>query len=99
MATSTLNKVIHDLKLVYTALSPTGTINAHGGAGVTLAPTAPDGYKFLAHLSVWNTGIVGLVVSFDGAYLLGETVNVYQNNTTNGTVSRGKINLLSLYYK
>ena len=99
MATSTLNKVIHDLKLVHTTLSPSGTIAAHGGAGASLTPTAPDGYKFLTHLDVWNTGVVGVVVSFDGAYLLGETVNVYQNNTTNGTASRGKINLLSLYYK
>lgn len=99
MATSTLKKVIHDLKLVHTVLLPSGTIAAHSGAGASLTPTAPDGYKFLTHLDVWNTGVVGVVVSFDGAYLLGETVNVYQNNTGNATAGRGSINLLSLYYK
>ena len=99
MATSTINKVIHDLKLVYTSFTPSGTIAAHSGASATLTPTAPSGYTFLAHLDVWNTGVVGVTVAFDTNQIPIESINVHQNNTTNGTTNRGKINLLSLYYK
>lgn len=99
MATSIINKVIHDFKLVYTTATPSGTIAAHGGAGANLTPTAPSGYTFLTHLGVWNTGVVGVTVAFDTNQIPAESINVYQNNTTSGTTNRGKINLLSLYYK
>lgn len=98
MAVSILGKEIHDIKIVRTAKNPGGTIGAHGGAAESLTPTAPDGYKFLTHIAVWNTGVIGIVASFDGLGIY-ETVNVYQNNTTNGSLGRGAINLLTAYYK
>lgn len=100
MAVSILNKEIHDIKLVYTYDTPTGQINAHAGAGVTLTPTAPSGYKFLTHIAVWNTGVVGMVVAFDVENNVpSETVKVYQNNTANNAQNRGRINLLTAYYR
>lgn len=99
MAVSILNKEIHDIKLVYTYATPTGQIDAHKGASATLTPTKPSGYKFLTHIAVWNTGVVGVVVAFDDNATPSETAKVYQNNTANNTQNRGRINLLTAYYR
>lgn len=99
MSSSVIAKQIHDIVTVHTTVSPSGTLAAHTGGSVTITPTAPSGYKFLTHVATWNVGVIGLVASFDGNGKPLESAVVYQNNTTNGTVYRGTVNLLSLYYK
>lgn len=101
MATSTIEMPteIHDIKIVLTQVQPSGSIAAHSGAAGDITPTAPSGYMFLTHIAIWNTYVIGLVVSFDGGNRT-ESTKFYQNNTTNDTVSsRGTVNLLTAYYR
>ena len=101
MATSMIEMPtkIHDIKIVYTAVQPSGSIAAHFGAAGDITPTAPSGYRFLTHIAIWNTGVIGLVVSFDGVNGA-ESTRFYQNNTTDNQLSsRGTVNLLTAYYR
>lgn len=93
---------ISDIKIVHSELSPSGTISANSGISETITPTVPTGYKLLTHLMTWNTGVPGIIASFDmgGGILNAATLHVYQYNTKNITLDRrGIIHLLSAYYK
>ena len=87
------------LTVVHTQVSVSGTLTAHTGGGVTVNVAVPSGYKILTHLSAWNTGSIGVVASFDAYASTSATVNLYQNNTTNGTASRGVVHLTTLCIK
>ncbi len=88
-----------DLQVIATQQSVSGTLAAHSGGRVTMNVSVPVGYTIVAHIACWNTGVTGVVVSFDDGLDLDSSVNLYQNNTTNSTQNRGTIYLLTLCKK
>lgn len=102
MAVSNIPSNISDIKIVHTYASPSGSLAAYSGAAVSLTPTIPDGYAILTHYAVWNVGVPGVIVSFDGgeSTATAATVPVYQYNARNVTASsRGTIHMLTACYK